>query len=126
MAEKFPYRPQYETQVEGRLSEEREICMEVPQGSVLSPLLFNFLMADLPIPDNGCELSRFADDVAIYFTADDRESAEEPLQFVLDQIEEWAIGWNLDFSVDKCASMFFSKKKHRTSEPLSTQWILDQ
>lgn len=66
------------------------------------------------MPDNGSEISLFADDVAIYHTAKTKKEAEGPLQDLLDKIEEWAISWNFHFSVNKCASLTFTKK--RTNE----------
>lgn len=69
------------------LSEEREIFKGVPQGSVLSPLLFKAMQADFSKPDNGCKISLFADDVAIYGTTKTKEAAEEPLQNMLYQKE---------------------------------------
>jgi hypothetical protein len=101
--------------VDDDLSDEREIFKGVPQGSVLSPLLFNIMLVNFPTPDNGCEISLFADDIAIYYTAKTKKEAEGPLQDLLDKIEEWAISWNFQFSVDKCASLTFTKKT--TNEP---------
>ncbi len=60
-------------------------------------------------------MSLFANDIAIYFTAKRKEEAEGPLQDLLDKIEEWAIKWNFQFSVEKCVSLTFTKK--RKSEP---------
>lgn len=36
-------------------------------------------------------------------------------KLLTNQIEEWAIGWNLEFSVEKCVSICFTKK--RKSDP---------
>lgn len=56
-------------------SDERRLTKGVPQGCVLSPLLWNVMMADFPQPPPGCELSLFADDIGIYATVDDPEEA---------------------------------------------------
>lgn len=50
----------------------------VPQGSVLSLLLFHVMLDDFLNPDNDCELSLFADYVAIYFTVKSKEATEAP------------------------------------------------
>ncbi len=68
------------TKVNNNLSEEREISKGVPQGSVLSPLLFNVMLEDFPIPEDGCETSLFADDIAIYSTAKNKGDTTVPLQ----------------------------------------------
>ena len=78
------------TRVNHQLSEERAITKGVPQGSVLSPLLFNVMLSDFPTPHNGCELSLFADDIAIYYTAKTKQATIAPLQNFLDEINDWA------------------------------------
>jgi retron-type reverse transcriptase len=93
------------------LSEERKIYKGVPQGSVLSPLLFNVMLSDIPNPENGCEISLFADDIAIYCTTKTKEAAKRPLQRQLNRIEQWANKWKLKFSVDKCATLTSSRRK---------------
>lgn len=45
------------TCIDGHTSEEREFHKEVAQGSVLSPLLLNVVMADFPTSRKGCELA---------------------------------------------------------------------
>jgi len=93
------------------LSEIRRVWRGVPQGAVSSPLLYNVLMSDFPSPPPGCKVSLFADDVAIYCTAKSATEAEKILQEYLTIIEEWSAHWRLEFSVNKCVAVLFSKKK---------------
>ena len=86
------------TKVNNCLSEERKIYKGIPQGSVLSPLLFNVMFSDIPNPENGCEISLFADDIAIYCTTKTKEVAKRPLQRQLNRIEEWDNKWKVKFS----------------------------
>ena len=85
--------------------------MGVPQGSVLSLILFNILMADFPTPiaDEGIELATFADDIAFYTTSESPEEARGRLQSYIYRIEKWAHLWKLRFSVDKCAAMIITR-----------------
>ena len=104
------------TRVNHQLSEERATTKGVPQGSVLSPLLFNVMLSDFPTPHNGCELSLFADDIAIYYTAKTKQDTIIPLQNLLDEINDWAKKWKFQFSVDKCASLTFTRKRNKDPE----------
>ena len=54
---------------EGHESSVRKVTSGVPQGGILSPLLFNVLMSDFP-EGNNISTSIFADDIAIYSTGD--------------------------------------------------------
>jgi hypothetical protein len=49
--------------IEDSLSTTRTINKGVPQGCVLSPILFNIMMADFPLPDPRTNLALFADDI---------------------------------------------------------------
>ena len=111
----FVTRRSIRTRVNHQLSEERATNKGVPQGSVLSPILFNVMLSDFPTPHNGCESSLFTDDIAIYYTAKTKQATIPPLQNFLDEINDWAKKWKFSFSVDKCASLSFTRK--RTKPP---------
>ena len=76
------------------------VISDVPQGSVLGPLLFLLYVIDIPdlVQSN---LKMFADDIkiyrAIYSTSDSLL-----LQQDLDKLSEWTQKWLLRFSVPKC------------------------
>ena len=57
-------------------SDTRTLTKEVPQGSVLSPLLFNVMMSDFPHPDKNIELELFADDIEFHTTTDSNEDSQ--------------------------------------------------
>ena len=48
------------------LSDGRTILKGVPQGCVLSPLLFNIMMSDFSHPPVGVHLGLFADDIEMH------------------------------------------------------------
>ncbi|KAH7711067.1 putative reverse transcriptase - house mosquito [Aphelenchoides avenae] len=56
---------QARTQFRGATSSVRIVRTGVPQGSVLSPALFNAYLSDLPAPPPGVKISSYADDIAI-------------------------------------------------------------
>ncbi|KZS03750.1 Uncharacterized protein APZ42_033451 [Daphnia magna] len=63
----------------------------VPQGAVLSPLLFNVMMSDLPLPLSGTHTLHYADDVTIYAQAKSPTDGEKLLQPYLDKLNRWGI-----------------------------------
>ena len=62
----------------------------VPQGSVLSPLLFFFYINDLPNGIAQSNVSLFADDVAVWSQASSLLQAEQSLQTNLNHIAKWS------------------------------------
>jgi hypothetical protein len=66
--------------IEDSLSNTQTMNKGVPQGCVLSPILFNIIMADFPLPDPRINLALFADDILIYTTSPTKPEAERTLQ----------------------------------------------
>ncbi|XP_064469977.1 uncharacterized protein LOC135384720 [Ornithodoros turicata] len=84
----------------------------VPQGSILSPLLFNVVMAALPsILPRGVNVSLYADDICIWSSGKQRRALQRRLQSALDIVASFLaererrvthhrfIGLNLDRSL---------------------------
>lgn len=80
----------------------------VPQGSVLSPTLFSIFINDVPIPRY--ESSLFADDIAIWTTANTTKKIQKTLQDRLNEITKWARKWGVNFSPSKTQAIIFTNK----------------
>ena len=82
-------------------AQSKKVCYRqgVPQGSVISPILFLVYIDDIVnnMPDN-LKLSLFADDVAIYASSRSLEEAEHTVQLGLDKIAEWSEKWKLNIA----------------------------
>ena len=75
----------------------------VPQGSVLSPLLFILYVND--IPDLVlCNIKMFAVDTKLFTSVRSQED-QEHLQCDITTLEDWAKDWLLEFNADKCKLM---------------------
>ena len=74
-----------------------------PQGSVLSPMLFNVLINTLSdkLVGHPIDLTQFADDSAIWKTAKNVPTAVKILQKTLNAIMEWADAWGFKLSGQK-------------------------
>ena len=94
--------------LEGEYSTKRKAKSGVPQGGVLSPLLFNILMSDLPKVD-GVEFLEFADDIAIFSTGFDPNRVRENLEVGLKKLKDWTEKWGQCISFEKTKAMYFTK-----------------
>lgn len=86
----------------------------VPQGSDLSPDLFNIYTADIPFTTN-TTLATYADDTAILCANYDPDETSNCLQAHLDSIDNWATKWRIKINPDKSVYVPFTLK--RTEPP---------
>ena len=77
------------TRVSGKSSSEKPIRIGVPQGSILGPILFQIYVNDLPGYIAKSSVSMFADDTAIYSSAETHEELELILQDDLHSVSQW-------------------------------------
>ena len=96
---------------DGFLSAEFPVPSGVPQGSPLSPLLYVFFTASMPLP-RGVQLgaTAYADDVALWSTAATPASAWDTLRPHLHGLVQWGCRWRLKFSPAKTQAAFFSRR----------------
>lgn len=103
--------------LDGKIKESRVGYLGVPQGSCLSPFLYNLYVSDIDscISDD-CELLQFADDAVIWISEKDDEIARIHIQSSINNLQEWSNQNGLTFSSSKTEVMIFSKK-HKIPSP---------
>ena len=106
----FLHNRTYQVIVGKSKSEKKDIKRGVPQGSCLSPTLFNVIMSDIP-HTNSFIIREYADDIAIIITADTLEEAHTRTQTAITELETWANRWCLKFNSNKTKSLCFTKKR---------------
>ena len=82
----------------------------IPQGSVLSPLLFTVMINDLP-ENISSNVNLYADDCCIWNTGLKSEETQMELQTSLDKITEWCYAWGFRINVKKSAVVVFTRRR---------------
>ena len=81
----------------------------LPQGAVLSPLLFSIFIDDLLSQfDRSTLVSAFADDLALACSDKDKEVASTNMQAEIERVVEWSERWGLQLNGNKCEATLFT------------------
>lgn len=95
---------------EGEYSSVHSAKSGVPQGGILSPLLFNVMMRDVPTVV-GVVSAEYADDICFYTCHADLAVASARLQSMLSAFRTWTVQWGLTLNLEKTKYMCFSRKR---------------
>ena len=88
-------------QINGIKSRTSEVESGVPQGGVLSGVLFSIYINDLPDVIKKCKVALYADDAKIYSSVES-DADSDLIQKDNDSIVEWCRLWRLNMNVRKC------------------------
>lgn len=83
----------------------------LPQGAVLSPMLFNIMLHDLPKSEKVKTLS-YADDITILSRASNLQEAHLNIQTFLNKLSTWLDKWKFTLNPSKCSFQIFTKKRN--------------
>ena len=97
--------------VNGQTSKDFPIKAGVPQGSVISPLLFSIFINDIPRKDktNNEYSLLFADDLVTFFIYKSKRNIELRINKYLKELEPWLTKWKMKISIEKSCYMIFTK-----------------
>ncbi|GFV71197.1 RNA-directed DNA polymerase from mobile element jockey [Trichonephila clavipes] len=87
-----------------------------PQGSILSPALYNIYTSDFPI-DNNITVCLFADDAALLCTRKTVEEAINLTQNYIYKLELWLTKLRIAINTDKTHAIVFRKLRSHNSPP---------
>ena len=108
-------------QLDDRKSCRRKQKNGLPQGSVLSPLLFNIFTNDQPLPI-GTKSFIYADDRAIAVQSTEKKEVEEKLQSTLAQLSVYYESNNLRPNPSKTETCLFHLNNRRAKDTLEILW----
>ncbi len=86
----------------------------VPQGSPLSPLLFNIYAMRLGTIFKS-NILQYADDIMLWETGENVDEVEEKLNSSINKIHKWATDSGLTFANKKCEIVPFTRKRNLRS-----------
>ena len=93
------------------VSSYRRVESGVPQGAVLSGLLFALYVNDLPLHIKTSKISLYADDAKIYSPITSQSSIEET-QEDLNRMLKWCTEWRLNLNPAKCFQVQYNPRSH--------------
>ena len=104
------------------ISSPLQIHAGVPQGAILSPLLFIIYMNDISqAAPKGSSVNLFADDTSLYVNDTCPRQLANELQHAADCLSSWFTKWLLTVNPEKTAMMLIRRKR---MAPLSFQIIV--
>ena len=101
----------FKINVDGSLSDPGKIVCGCPQGAILSPLLFNIYINDIPIENQKRKSFSllFADDLATSFFYKTKATFIKKASLYLKKIESWSSKWRLKMNTSKSNYTLFCK-----------------
>lgn len=102
----------FSVRVCGALSTTRPIKAGVPQGAILSPLLYNIYTSDMPTSPN-VKSAIFADDTLLYSTHHNIETAILNVQGSLNNVTNWLLKWRISINPTKSEAKIFTLRRLR-------------
>ena len=85
------------------------IKADVPQGSILGPLLFLLFINDI-VNEIHANIRLFADDTSLYLIVEHPDVTTQLLYIDLETIAKWAKLWLVTFNPSKSESLLISRK----------------
>ena len=103
--------------VGGQMSGSYSMENGTPQGSVISPTLFNIMINDFPTPtDPATEGAIFADDGSAWRSGGSVKLLNKALQNHLDRVSDWSDQWGFKLSESKSTAVLFTKSHKAKGE----------
>jgi hypothetical protein len=96
--------------VAGYRSPNKVISAGLPQGAVLSPLLFNLYTADIPRMSN-IHLAMFADDTALYTQSWRTDTITHRLSTAITRLLTYFSRWRLKINLSKTEAILLTKRR---------------
>lgn len=91
-------------------SQPLKIPAGVPQGSILSPILYSLFTSDVPVPSN-CTVATFADDTILMSAATDPSIIIRDLEKGYELLQNYFHRWKIKLNDAKTEAIFFTRRR---------------
>lgn len=108
----------FKIKIEDTLSPLKSIAAGVPQGSPISPVLYNIYTADIPQTPQ-TKIALYADDTAIFATAKYIHLVVRNLKTHMQQLTDWYDKWKIKLNTNKTQIINISRKRDRPATPFT-------
>ena len=108
----------FNVRIGSTLSDTFEQEQGVPQGSILSPTLFNIKINNIVKCVNDTDSSLYVDDFGIFYKSKNMENIEFRLQRCLNKVETWATENGFKFSKTKTQCVHFCQLRGLHPDPI--------
>ena len=108
----------FNVRIGSTLSDTFEQEQGVPQGSILSPTLFNIKINNIVKCVNDTDSSLYVDDFGIFYKSKNMETIEFRLQRCLNKVETWATENGFKFSKTKTQCVHFCQLRGLHPDPV--------
>ena len=102
--------------IPGVISDPKHICVGVPQGFILGPLLFLVYINDI-VEEIQSNINLFADDICLSMVVGNPSAAGTIWQNDINRIILLADKWLVRFNPSKSESLIISRKRNKPSHP---------
>ncbi len=110
MVHSFLQSREFQVHIGNKVSKIFKMKFGLPQGSILSPILYNIFTADIPT-SNQCDIAQFADDTAIFTSSKYAKVIEVRLEIYLQQLFHYFKVWKIVVNAEKTEAIFFTLRK---------------
>lgn len=98
--------------VQNKPSMTHEISYGVPQGAVMSPILYNIYTHDIPT-HNTCSIAQFADDTAFFISSKFAKTIMKSLEDYARKLHRYFRLWKISINPTKSQAIFYTRRRTR-------------